>query len=279
MAFALLHKAVGDSAGANGNQAVTITSTTAGSLTVVKACCGGDVHTSMTIADNGGTHATWVAIVGPTYDATLNKTYAVWASYNTPAAITVVTVTYGSSQSPRGTLVSEWSGADGTEVVDKNAVVTGTSTTPQTTAVTPSAASELVMGWCLGASTIPVNGGGIFTGENGNNNALTEANFVIQTTAVSVQPNWTCASQYFVAIVLTFPLSALGGTVYQNSVSDAVAVADAIDLVIVGQDGPAETVGVGDAYAYVYINGGGGVLGKRIARDNRPPHGTRGARR
>lgn len=205
---AALHKVVGDSAGANNNQALTVTATTAGTMLWVGAVAGTDVHAAMAITDNGATHATWVPLISPTYDATLNKTYAVWVAYSAPAGITTVTVSYGASVSPRGTQYFEWSGADGTQTVDKSDQQPQTLATPSSPSVTPSTDNELVIGFGL-ANTSDLTPVAPFTGGNIGTNAHVEWEYDVQTTASAAQPSWTCTSQYVVGTVFTFPLTAL----------------------------------------------------------------------
>lgn len=209
MAIAQVQKANGDSASANGNQGVIITASTATNCLTVQAVVGG--NTTIAVSDNGATHATWNTLLPATFDSTLNQTRAIFAAYNIPAGITTVTVTYGASSSPRGTVVAEWSGVASSGAFDQGpASQTQTSATPASLNVTPAQNNELLLGFgCYQTNVLTVAGAGwagIATGANSHY----VASFIVQTTATTDNAHFTCTSNYVACDCVTLATSPVG---------------------------------------------------------------------
>lgn len=220
MAIAKVHSANGDSASASGSQGVVITSTTAGNCLTVQALVGG--NTTIAVSDNGGTHATWATIMPATFDSTLNQTRAVFAAYNIPSGITTVTVTYGASSSPRGTVVAEWSGVATSSAFDKGpATQTQTSATPASLNVTPSQNNEVLIGFGVYATNaLTVAGAGWASIAIGTNSHYV-ASFIVQTTATTDNAHFTCTSNYVACDCLTLATSPVSGATLVSTTDTA----------------------------------------------------------
>jgi hypothetical protein len=228
MAIALRAHNLGDSAAAAGSQTVSITSTTSGDLATVVASVAG--NTSIAVSDNGASHATWVTLLAATYDATLDRTRAVFAAYNIPAAITTMTVTYGASSANRTTHVATWSGAASSAAFDQGpASQTQTSTTPTSGTVTPSQDNELILGVGLATGSFLTTPAGFTTNDGSTTASFMKTQRAIQTTATAVAASFTCASEYVICDVFTFATSPVGGSTPVSD-SDAGTLSESASL-------------------------------------------------
>jgi fibronectin type 3 domain-containing protein len=152
---------------------------------------------SLTISDSAGD--TFTPALGPVSDPNQQDTAYVWYAVNAKGGPDTVTIT-PSTPDALELHVSEWSGVSKTSPLDQTASATGNGTVVSSGARTPTANNELIFGYAFVGQNASAGAG--FTQLTLVNGDMTE--YQIQGTAASVAATFTQASDFWLAMMVTF---------------------------------------------------------------------------
>jgi fibronectin type 3 domain-containing protein len=170
---------------------------TAGDFLIVTGTAARPSST-LTISDSAGD--VFVPAIGPVTDPNQDVTAYVWYVVNAKGGADTVTITPNNGADALEIHVSEWSGISSTSPVDQTSSATGRGTAISSGSKTTTQNGELIFGYTFPNQNSTAGAG--FTGLSLINGDLDE--YQIQGAAGSVAATFTQASDYWLALMVTF---------------------------------------------------------------------------